>query len=226
MLKKIEDMNYYEILEVSPRATAQEVHKAYERVRRIYDPNSIALYSLFSPEETEKIRNRVEEAYRTLIYDENRRDYDLALHGGIPLPEPPPPLRPAAVPPLRREVPRAEPPPPARHPEPRPVPAAPPTPAVPTTLQPVPADVTEFTGSVLKMLREQRGLSVQNIADITKLGSRHLEHIEDEVYAKLPVRAYLRGFLILYAKAIGYEPERIVADYMKRYEAAMNPPKK
>jgi len=49
MLKKIEDMNHYELLEVSPRATAQEVHKAYERVRRIYDPNSIALYSLFSP---------------------------------------------------------------------------------------------------------------------------------------------------------------------------------
>ena len=88
MLKKIEDMNYYELLEVSPRATAQEIHKAYERVRRIYDPNSIALYSLFSPEETEKIRQRVEDAYRTLIYEENRRSYDLAL-GGVAVPEEP-----------------------------------------------------------------------------------------------------------------------------------------
>ena len=79
MLKKIDDMNYYELLEVSYRATAQEIHKAYERVRKIYDPNSIALYSLFSPEETEKIRQRVEDAYRTLIYDENRRDYDRTL---------------------------------------------------------------------------------------------------------------------------------------------------
>src|SRR5512137_618660 len=79
MLKKIEDMNYYELLEVSYRATAQEIHKAYERVRKIYDPNSIALYSLFSPDETEKIRQRIEDAYRTLIYDENRRDYDRTL---------------------------------------------------------------------------------------------------------------------------------------------------
>ena len=47
MLKKVEDMNYYELLEVSYRATAQEIHKAYERIRKIYDPNSIALYSLF-----------------------------------------------------------------------------------------------------------------------------------------------------------------------------------
>jgi len=81
MLKKIEDMNYYELLEVSPRATMQEIHKAYERIRRIYDPNSIALYSLFSPDETEKIRNRIEEAYRTLIYEENRRSYDQASAG-------------------------------------------------------------------------------------------------------------------------------------------------
>src|SRR5512145_1431611 len=88
MLKKIEDMNHYELLEVSPRATAQEIHKAYERIRKIYDPNSIALYSLFSPEETENIRQRVEDAYRTLIYDENRREYDLTLRD-IPLaPEP------------------------------------------------------------------------------------------------------------------------------------------
>jgi len=227
MLKKIEDMNFYELLEVSPRATAQEIHKAYERVRKIYDPNSIALYSLFSPDETEKIRNRVEEAYRTLIYEENRRDYDQALHGGIPAPEPRPKFR-AVLP--SPQVRRAEPPverqPPVRHAEPRPVPAAPPTPTIPTVLQPVPPDITECTGSIIKMLREQRGLTIRNIADITKLGSRHLEHIEDELFPKLPARPYLRGFLFTFARTLGYEPERIVNDYMKRYDAAMNPPKK
>jgi hypothetical protein len=40
MIKKIEDLNYYELLEVSPKATSQEIHKAYERVRRVYEPNS------------------------------------------------------------------------------------------------------------------------------------------------------------------------------------------
>jgi curved DNA-binding protein CbpA len=226
MLKKIEDMNYYELLEVNPRASAQEIHKAYERIRRVYDPNSIALYSLFSPEETEKIRQRIEEAYRTLIYDENRRTYDLSLHGVevSAAPAAPPPrasvssaVRKEAAAPARPEMPGLE---------PRPVPAAPPTPTVPVAVQPVPAEITEFTGSVLKMLREQRGLTIQNIADITKLGGRHLGHIEDEIYAKLPVRPYLRGFLVLYAKALGYEPDRIVADYLKRYDAAIVPAKK
>jgi len=235
MLKKIEDMNYYELLEVSPRATAQEVHKAYERVRKIYDPNSIALYSLFSPEETEKIRQRIEDAYRTLVYDENRREYDRTLRGFPDFGEPAPPVPPprglveraanVPAPPPRREapppVPQSAPPPApqARQPEPA-------APAMPATLQPAPASIAEITGPVLKMLREQRGLSVRQVADTTKLSARYVEGIEEESYPKLPARPYLRGFLFSYARAIGYEPQRIVNDYMKRYDAAMSVQKK
>lgn len=233
MLKKIEDMNYYELLEVSPRATSQEIHKAYERVRRIYDPNSIALYSLFSPEETEKIRQRIEEAYRTLIYEENRRTYDLNLGDYIraATPEPPifrpvapspPPAASAAPSPSPSRAEPAPPPPPARIDEPRAVPHAPETPQVPTTLQPLPADIPEVTGLILRMLREQRKLTVQNVADVTKLSTRYIEGIEAEQFVKLPVRPYLRGFLVLLAKALGYEPDRIANDYLKRYDAAMN----
>ena len=231
MLKKIDDMNYYELLDVSYRATAQEIHKAYERVRKIYDPNSIALYSLFSPDETEKIRQRVEDAYRTLIYDENRRDYDRTLRDLPVVAEAPQPElryqpRPYAS---QLHTPRmAEPTPPA--PEPRaaePQPVQPPAlPAMPDKLQPVPADITELTGAVLKMMREQRRLTSRNVADITKLSGRYIEGIEEENYKKLPARAYIRGVLVLYAKAISYEPDRIVSDYLKRYDAAMAPPKK
>ncbi len=93
------------------------------------------------------------------------------------------------------------------------------------TPQPLPSTITEFTGSVLKVLREQHNITVRNIADMTKLSSRYIEFIEAEHFSKLPARPYLRGFLVLYAKALGYEPERLVSDYLKRYDAAMNPPK-
>jgi len=88
MIKKIDDLNFYELLEISPLASSQEVHKAYDRVRRIYDPNSIALYSLFTAEETAKIRQKIEEAYRTLAYDNNRRRYDRMLKEQEETPEP------------------------------------------------------------------------------------------------------------------------------------------
>jgi curved DNA-binding protein CbpA len=227
MIKKIEDLNYYELLEVSLTATAQEIHRAYERVRRVYEPNSIALYSLFTPEETAVIHQRIEEAYRTLVYEENRRRYDATLRSLNEMPEPAPPPAPsipkyqtrAAQPalPLQSEnrYTRAD----------APRPASAPDKPTQEEVSPVSPFIAEFTGPVIKVLREQRGLTIRYLADTTKVGSRYLECIEEENYAKLPARPYLRGFLGLYAKALGYEPERMISDYLKRYDAAMNSPK-
>jgi hypothetical protein len=81
-------------------------------------------------------------------------------------------------------------------------------------------EVVEFTGMAIRVLREQASLTIRNVADTTKIGSRYLEYIELENFAKLPPRAYLRGFLLQYAKILGVDPERLAADYLKRYEAA------
>ena len=223
MMKKIEDLNYYELLEVSPTATPQEIHKAYERTRRVYDPNSIALYSLFSPEETAAIQQRIEDAYRTLMYESHRKRYDEQLRSqnlesGEPLHDLPFP-GPSPAAPRGFDAPRPP------QPQPQAAPLEPPKPAEPEFLPP-PAFDAEFTGAAIRLLREKRNMTVKQIADITKVGARYLELIEEENYKKLPVRPYLRGFLVLYAKALGYEPERLAADYLKRFDAAMNPPKK
>ncbi len=224
MIKKIDDLNFYELLEVSHTATSQEIHKAYERIRRVYDPNSIALYSLFTPEETAAIHQRIEEAYRTLVYEDNRKKYDAMLRERNELPELPPspqpapkaPSRPFPVPPSTRQegqftgsdsgaVPQ--------------VMSAPPRP-VPEEVSPVSPFIAEFTGPVIKVLREQRGMSIRDIADMTKVSVRYIEFIEEENFMKLPARAYIRGFVMLYAKALGYDPEKMTSDYLKRYDAA------
>ena len=233
MMKKIEDLNYYELLEIQPDASSQDIHRAYEKIRKIYEPNSIALYSLFSAEETTSINQRIEEAYRTLVYEETRKRYDLQL-------------RQTQAPPAWTAAPSAEKPLPTQPQQPslslekdsrrfksaepmqKQEPLLPPMPVqavIMPTPQPLPSTVTEFTGAVLKGLREQCNVTVRNIADMTKLGTRYIEFIEAENFGKLPARAYIRGFLSLYAKALGYEPERLVNDYMKRYDAVMNPPK-
>jgi len=229
MIKKIEDLNYYELLEINTDASSQDIHRAYERIRKIYEPNSIALYSLFSTEETTAINQRIEEAYRTLVYEEARKRYDALLRQSH---EPPAPV---ALPPAEKRY-QSQPQQPSlslgadnryiKSAEPmlEPVPPPMPTVVIPTP-QPLPSTITEFTGSVLKVLREQRAITVRTIADTTKLGTRYIEFIEAENFSKLPARPYLRGFLVLYAKALGYEPERLVNDYMKRYDAVMNPQK-
>jgi len=219
MIKKIEDLNFYELLEVSPSATPQEIHKAYERVRRIYEPNSIALYSLFTPEETALIHQRIEEAYRTLLYEDERRQYNIVLRERNELAEVPPSPESHAyehrlVPPIQA------------------APAEEPYSAGPELMpqqEPAPAVMQysgEFTGPVLKAFREQRGRSLRTIAEMTKVGVRYLEFIEEENFKKLPARTYIRGFLMLYAKALGCNPERVAGDYLKRYDAVMKPPLK
>ncbi len=225
MMKKIEDLTYYELLEVSPTATTQEIHKAYERTRRVYDPNSIALYSLFSPEETASIQQRIEDAYRTLMYESHRRKYDEHLRSLSAQPDPI--VHELQYPASARspqdsfdfDKSRTLPPEPMFQEQ------APPKPE-PPELQPPPPFDSEFTGPAIRLLREKRNMSVKHVADITKISARYLELIEEESYQKLPVRPYLRGFLIQFAKALGYDPDRVVADYLKRYDAAVNPPKK
>jgi len=231
MIKKIEDLNYYELLEISPQATPQEIHKAYERIRRVYEPNSMALYSLFSHEETAAITRRIEEAYRTLEYEDNRKRYDEMLKDREELPDlpplpseplyPPHPVQPTLSLPFEDRPPAAP-----EHPLMQPVPQPAPPKIARETVTHVSQFIAEFTGSAIRMLREQNNLTVQHIAERTKVGARYLEYIEEEDYKKLPARAYIRGFLMLYAKALGCEPERMAGDYLKRYEAAMNPPKK
>jgi hypothetical protein len=227
MVKKIDDLNFYELLEISPLASSQEVHKAYDRVRRIYEPNSIALYSLFTAEETAKIRQKIEEAYRTLAYDDNRRRYDRSLRDRQEMPEPEPH---APAPRHQYRYQSAQPAPAPRTQEEEPIPVEPldvpedraaPMPVEPVRPAVVPkTEVGEFTGMAIRVLREQTRLTIRNVADTTKIGSRYLEYIELENFAKLPPRAYLRGFLLQYAKILGVDPERLAADYLKRYEAA------
>jgi hypothetical protein len=269
MIKKIEDLNYYELLEVSPKATSQEIHKAYERVRRVYEPNSMALYSLFSPDETSAITQRIEDAYRTLVYEDNRKRYDALLKEKEreELPDLPPlPSDPTYQPQQDQPSFPSEPKYQSRQDQlslptepkyqsrqdqlsfpveptyqPRPAQPAltlpsenrffstsaplisqPPLPSVvPDVVTPVSQFIAEFTGPAIKMLREQHGIAVRDIADRTKVGARYLECIEEELFDKLPARAYTRGFLMLYAKALGCDPERMSNDYLKRFDTAM-----
>lgn len=222
MIKKIEDLNFYELLEISPSASSQDIHRAYERVRKIYEPNSVALYSLFTPEETAKIRQRIEEAYRTLIYDENRREYDRMLRARHELPESASqmpqhrPLQPAASPLPDIETPQI----PRESPEASAVSSSQ-SQSAPEQPPPAVLDIREFTGEAIRMVREHAGLTIRAVASMTKVGERYLERIEEEKFSKLPPRAYLRGFLVLIAKVLRCDQERLVSDYLKRYDAVM-----
>lgn len=70
------EKNYYELLNVLPGATQQEIEEAYRRARAIYGEDSLASYSLYSQEERESMLETIGEAYKTLTDSSKRNAYD------------------------------------------------------------------------------------------------------------------------------------------------------
>lgn len=75
-----EASTYYDILDLKPDASPQEVRDAYLRTKSAYNKDSLALYTLVSPQEREEMIQKIEEAYTVLSSPERRKEYD-ANHG-------------------------------------------------------------------------------------------------------------------------------------------------
>ena len=75
-----ENLTYYDVLDLTPDASPQEVRDGYLRTKATYTKDSVALYTLIGSEEREEMLKQIEEAYVVLSNPEKRRDYD-RYHG-------------------------------------------------------------------------------------------------------------------------------------------------
>lgn len=87
-MKPFEEQSYYELLEVPPNASDEEIREAYARAAEQLGPDSVALYSLAEPEQAEALLALLKRAVQTLTDPELRRAYDRAI--GLPSADPPP----------------------------------------------------------------------------------------------------------------------------------------
>ena len=65
----------------------------------------------------------------------------------------------------------------------------------------------------LAVLRQQRGISLGQIADDTKIGVRYLEEIERCQFAQLPGGIYNTSYIRQYARAIGFPEDDLLQVY-------------
>ena len=72
---KFVTQDYYEILNVAPEATNEQVKRAYRMVRQSFRPDSMAFHSLYSDAETEAISAKIDEAFQILSNPESARRY-------------------------------------------------------------------------------------------------------------------------------------------------------
>jgi cytoskeletal protein RodZ len=72
--------------------------------------------------------------------------------------------------------------------------------------------VTEL-GQKLKETREAKGLSIDQLHEITKIQKRHLVAIEEGNYDVLPGAFYARAFIKQYADAVGLNGEELLVEH-------------
>ena len=348
-MKAFEAQSYYELLEVSVSATADEIRAAFQRLSRLYGDDQMSLYGLVEPQRARELRSRLDEALQVLVNDDLRAEYDKRI--GLPPRDPGPPpaaqaqvgrvalnwvvppqegrdqkpmqvvsagdvlargtaavaapvlastrtissevpvaprpsvpamparlaevLRPVEAPPAE-EAPAPEPaasapetpevaaapaepsPPLAPAPAPPAATVAPPAPELPpraqapvlaeesalalaparagleptsapaspaaatpdaATLRPPQPEVPDdavFDGPLLRRVREARGLSLQTLAERTRIGLRHLENLEADRHQQLPATVYLRGMLMSVSRELGLDGLKVSRSYLER----------
>jgi flagellar biosynthesis protein FlhG len=75
---------------------------------------------------------------------------------------------------------------------------------------------TEYTGALLRKVRESLGVELEEIARHTKISSSHLRAIETENFAELPALVYTRGFVQQLAKYLKLDPTQVAKTYLGR----------
>jgi flagellar biosynthesis protein FlhG len=189
------DETHYQILEIEPTASDEEIRRAHRRVRQMYGRDSVAVSGLYTRDGLDALQRRFDEAYATLMDAQRRKAYDQRLFpDGVPAMN--------GAPRSRR---RATSDPAARGPAPS-----------------IPADA-EFNGRLLREVREALGIELREISERTKIGISYLSAIEDELFDKLPAPVYVRGFLVEYVKMLGLDLPRVLDTYFQRYLTSRAP---
>ncbi|MEE2777935.1 MAG: RodZ domain-containing protein [Acidobacteriota bacterium] len=73
-----------------------------------------------------------------------------------------------------------------------------------------PEGAADSFGGWLRRQREMRDMSLREISDVTKIGLRYLEALEQNRFSTLPAPVFARGFLRQYAKYVGLDPDEVV----------------
>jgi cytoskeletal protein RodZ len=69
-------------------------------------------------------------------------------------------------------------------------------------------------GDKLRRERELRGVTLDEIAEATKIGTRSLRALEEERFDQLPGGIFNKGFVRAYARFLGLDEEQAVSDYV------------
>ncbi len=182
--------DHYTALGIGRSSNDEEIRRAFKRQRDVYATGGLATASLLDDLELSGAQARIDEAHDTLLDPVRRRAYDLST-----FPDDVAPAQSSAVP--------------------RPALAAEQLMLQGELSREIGPD-TEFTGALLRKVRESQGIELVEIASRTKISRSHLVALEEETYDRLPAIVYVRGFVTELAKYLRLDPAQVQRTYLRR----------
>ena len=70
---------------------------------------------------------------------------------------------------------------------------------------------------MMRHARETRGISLRQIADVTRISVSALEALERNDISRLPGGIFTRAFVRSYASEVGLDPEHTVRDFIAQF---------
>ncbi len=185
-----EEATLYAVLGITRSANDEEVRRAYKTQREIYAAGGLATASLLDGEQLGAAQRKLDEAYDTLLDSVRRRAYDLSTFPGSAPEELAARItNPAAA--AEQLMLQGE-------------------------LQREIGRDTEFSGQLLRKVRESLGVELADISAKTKISRSHLQALEDDRFTDLPALVYARGFLVELAKQLRLDPMQVQKTYLRR----------
>jgi len=182
--------DHYTVLGIGRSSNDEEIRRAFKRQREVYATGGLATTSLLDDLELSGAQARVDEAHDTLLDPVRRRAYDLSM-----FPEADAPAQSGSIA--------------------RPALAAEQLMLQGELAREIGPD-TEFTGPLLRKVRESQGIELTEISSRTKISRSHLVALEEEAYDNLPAIVYVRGFVTEVAKYLRLDPAHVQRTYLRR----------
>lgn len=208
--------NYYEILEVSSSAPQHEITVAYEKAKRTYSAQNAALYSVFTEEEAQALRDLIEEAYSVLSNQNYRNIYekrlvsksysasDLSLEAvkkaSNELFNENSLLNQQPAESVSQELPNYE---------------------KDQNLETEIQSCDQWNGDFLRKVREYKKYSLELLHEKTKVNPWYLAALEKMEPENLPAPVFVRGYVTQFAKTLGLDEKQVAESYMKIYKSKL-----
>jgi len=214
-----EKKNHYDILEVPLNATLEEIKEGHTRAKNAYSEDSLALYSIMTSEERNRMLLLIEEAFEVISSTEKRNLYDQeqgincsskVFNMELRQQENQMPMeqnkRLSTKPNLsEKNI----------------------TKIVANNKYQLDYERNdefeheimtskEYSGKFLTKIREYKNVTILRMAEMTRISKGNIRGIEAENLEHLPAIVYVRGFVYQYAKCLKLNPELVASSYTHR----------